>query len=166
MLDRSFARPIRSVLVIVAAATLFSACAAATDPSQADLAAALASNTRGRAVVADSAGEDAWPKDAIAIDAARIEGDSLVATVSHGGGCAKHAYQLVVSTLWMESFPVQVPARLSHDAHGDLCKALLRRELRISLEPLANAYRDSYQQPHGSVSIRLNGTDASLLYTF
>jgi hypothetical protein len=107
-----------------------------------------------------------WPSDPLTVTSAAVVGDSLVVAVEHGGGCATHDYQLVVSRSWMESFPVQVPARLSHGAHGDACKALIRRELRFSLLPVADAYRASYQQAHGSVSIRLAGSTAALLYTF
>lgn len=104
--------------------------------------------------------------DPIAIDSARVDGDTLAVSVSHGGGCSDHTYRLVVGTEWMESSPVQVGARISHDAHGDNCRALLRYNLRISLSPLADAYRASYQQNLGSVMIRLAGSSASLLYKF
>lgn len=106
------------------------------------------------------------PNDAIAIDSARVVGETLVAVVSHGGGCAEHSYQLVIATAWMESSPVQVRARIAHDANGDVCRALLRRELLIPLRPLADAYRSSYKQQHGSVSIQLTGTTAPLLFVF
>lgn len=107
-----------------------------------------------------------WPSDPLTVEAARIVGDSLVATVAHGGGCRDHEYRLVISTTWMESFPVQVPARISHNANGDVCKALLRREVRVSLAPLAQAYRDAYKQTNGSISLRLAGSPSGLLYTF
>ena len=106
------------------------------------------------------------PNDEISIDSAHVIGDELVAVVSHGGGCSEHTYQLVIGSAWMESSPVQVRARLAHNANGDPCRALLRRELNIDLRPLANAYNATYRQAHGSVSIQLTGTTAALLYTF
>jgi hypothetical protein len=150
-------------LPLVALAALLASCASGVDP---DSAPALSDDGRGQAVLSDADAEGRWPSDLLAIDQARVTGDTLVVAVSHGGGCADHSYQLVVSRIWMESFPVQVPARISHDAHGDRCKALLRRELRISLRPLADAYRAAYRQEHGTVAIRLAGASESLLYSF
>lgn len=109
---------------------------------------------------------DRLPNSAIAIDSARVVGETLVAVVSHGGGCTEHSYQLVIGTAWMESSPVQVRARLAHDANGDMCRALIRRELLIPLRPLADAYRSSYKQQHGSVSIQLTGSTSPLLFVF
>jgi hypothetical protein len=126
----------------------------------------LSPDGRGPAVLSDVADDSRWPSDPLAIDKASVDGDTLAVSVSHGGGCAQHSYQLVIARIWMESNPVQVPARISHDAHGDNCKALLRKDLRISLVPLADAYRAAYRQTHGSVSIRLTGWSAPLLYAF
>jgi len=39
-------------------------------------------------------------------------------------------------------------------------------ELRMSLRPLADAYRASYKQEHGSVAIQLSGATKGLLYVF
>lgn len=116
-----------------------------------------------RTVVTSDSG---MPSDPITIDSTRIDGDTLAVSVSHGGGCANHSYQLVIGTAWMESFPVQVRARIAHDANGDKCRALLRRNLRMSLRPLADAYRASYRQEHGAVSIQLSGATGALLYRF
>lgn len=110
--------------------------------------------------------DSAWPADAITIDSAHIDGDTLIAHIAHGGGCRTHDYQLVVGTAWMESFPVQAPGRMSHNAHGDPCKALLRRELRISLTPIADVYRVSYHRDHGTVSLLLTGSSSLLWYMF
>jgi hypothetical protein len=122
-------------------------------------------SSSGRAVLANEP-DSKWPRDPLTISNASVAGDTLVVAVEHGGGCATHTYQLVVSRAWMESLPVQVAARVSHDAHGDLCKALIRRDLRFSLAPVAETYRAAYRQQHGTVSIRLAGSSAELLYTF
>jgi hypothetical protein len=138
------------------------ACAnSATDGTSAPLSAAGAGS-----IVLGDPDDSRWPADPLTIEAAQIKADTLVATVVHGGGCRDHEYQVVVSTAWMESFPVQVPAKISHNANGDVCKALLRREVRVSLAPLAQAYRDAYRQTHGSVALRLAGSPTGLVYTF
>jgi hypothetical protein len=153
----------RTLLACFVLASL-AGCSSASDP-RGDLANAIGGDGD-QTVLLDPAGDSARPRDPVTIDSARVTGDSLFAYVTHGGGCAQHSYQLVVSTIWMESFPVQVPARISHDANGDNCKALLRREVGFSLAPLADAYRRGYQQTSGSISLRLSGSNASLIYRF
>jgi len=149
---------------IAAFVALIAGCNSSAEPSPAPElpASSLSTGTRGKAVVTDSA----WPADAITIDSAHIDGDTLIAHITHGGGCRTHDYQLVVGTAWMESFPVQAPGRVSHNAHSDPCKALLRRELRISLTPIADAYRLSYHREHGTVSLLLAGSSSLLWYMF
>jgi len=147
---------------IAAFVILVAGCNSSSEPSPVDFPSALSGDTRGQAVVTDSV----WPADAISIDSVHIDGDTLIADVTHGGGCRTHDYKLVVGTAWMESFPVQAPGRMSHDAHGDLCKALIRRELRISLTPIADAYRATYQREHGTVSLLLAGSSSLLWYMF
>ena len=73
---------------------------------------------------------------ALEITLARIQTDTLVLDVRYGGGCADHAFVLVASSAFAESFPVQSFMRLSHDARGDLCKALVsRRDARAAGPP-------------------------------
>ena len=159
---KPFRRPGRAALPLIAIA--ISACASGAVPEPAG--AVLTQDGRGQAVLSDQLDASRWPSDPITVENASVSGDTLAISVNHGGGCARHSYQLVISRTWMESNPVQVPALLSHDAHGDTCKALLRRDLRFSLTPLANAYRAAYQQAHGTVSIRLAGWTSPLVYSF
>ena len=152
---------VRRILGAIAAIVL-AACTSAADPELIRDPPTYSTDLRTTVVASDTG----MPNDPITIDSARVDGDTLVVSVAHGGGCANHTYQLVIGSAWMESFPVQVAARIAHDAHGDGCKALLRRDLRMSLRPLAEAYRASYQQESGTVSIRLAGTAEALLYKF
>lgn len=154
---------LRWTVGIVALVILGAGCNSSAEPSPIDLpSSSLSAGTRGRAVVTDSA----WAADPITIENAHIDGDTLIATVTHGGGCRTHDYQLIVGTAWMESFPVQAPGRMSHDAHGDPCKALLRHELRINLTPIADVYRVNYRREHGTVSLLLAGSSSLLWYMF
>jgi hypothetical protein len=145
---------------------LFTAAAACSHTEPATGLSADASQSSGGSAVLANEPDPKWPSDPLAISNASVVGDTLVVAVENGGGCAAHTYQLVVSRAWMESLPVQVAARVSHDAHGDLCKALIRRELRFSLTPVAETYRAAYQQQHGTVAIRLAGSSSELLYSF
>ena len=49
--------------------------------------------------------------------------------------------------------------RLVHDAHGDLCEAYLRRELRFSLNALRRLH-----QGEAAVVVVLDGFDGKLEY--
>jgi len=149
-------------LLGTAAAIVLAACSAPAGPEIIHDPPMFVIDLRGTVVT----GETGLPNDPIAIDSARVDGDTLVAVVTHGGGCTNHTYQLVIGSAWMESFPVQVGARIAHNANGDNCRALLRRSLRMSLRPLADAYRASYHQDHGTVSILLSGAPETLLYKF
>jgi hypothetical protein len=84
-----------------------------------------------------------FPADRAAITRAVLDGDELVLDVEHSGGCAEHDFALYAGG-FRESEPVQTVLHLAHDAHGDPCRALVRRELRFHLGPLQDAYRRSY----------------------
>jgi len=104
---------------------------------------ALASGTL--PIVVDHQTEpDKWPQDNVAIDELEILGDRMEMRVSYGGGCAVHDLKAVAWGGWMESFPVQVRAFLSHDAKGDPCDAFITRDVSFDLGPLKLAYEESY----------------------
>ena len=110
-----------------------------------------------------------WPADALVVDAARIERDTLVLDVTHGGGCADHEYAVVAWNGWLESHPVQVGALIAHDSHDDPCDGLLSPTLRFDLRPLKDAYRDAYGPGEATLIIRLSapgGPALSLAYDF
>jgi hypothetical protein len=120
-----------------------------------------------RAVIVGSTDGPEWPADLVTITRARIDvRDTLTVDVEYGGGCATHRLRLLIGRAFMESFPVQVRARLSHDAGGDRCKALIRRSLRIDLSALRDAYRTAYRTSNGSILIRLVGAPEPVLYVF
>lgn len=108
----------------------------------------------------------AWPSDPLTIESATITGDVLQATVNFGGGCARHRIALLIGHVFMESHPVQVHARLAHDADGDMCKALLKRTLTFDLTPLKRRYRASYGGGSAAIIINLSGLPRSLRYDF
>jgi len=107
-----------------------------------------------------------WPSDRYSLNEAKIEGDRLVLEVQHGGGCKEHEYKLVVSDRFRESEPVQAEALLSHDAHGDLCKALVHAKLEADLTPLKKRWQSQYQRESGRIQLRLEGVDRTVVYSF
>lgn len=108
----------------------------------------------------------AWPSDPLTIQSATITGDVLHATVNFGGGCARHRIALLIGHVFLESHPVQVHARLAHDANGDMCEALLTRTLTFDLTPLKRRYRASYGGGSAAIIINLSGLPRSLRYDF
>ena len=110
--------------------------------------------------------------DAAAIEEASIEGDLLSLKTAYGGGCRKHDFKLYGSTSFLESYPVQTDVFLSHDAHGDACRALLHDELLFDLSPLKRAYRQMYHGDEGSIYLRIHVPEVGeilqllLLYEF
>lgn len=95
-------------------------------------------------VVDMNTGPDAWPGDSFTYQDIRIQGDKLMMDITHGGGCAQHHFALVAHGGWMESDPVKISTFLSHDGHGDMCDALLLRNLTFDLLPLKMAYQEAY----------------------
>jgi len=120
----------------------------------------------GQIVITPNADNPHWPSDAVTIEGFTIKGDSLELDVNFGGGCRDHSFVLLADAAWMESYPVQVAVRLSHDANGDACKALLSPVLRFDLTPLKAAYSSSYQASTGIIKLNLRGASGSLTYTW
>lgn len=107
---------------------------------------------------------EAWPSDPVEIREASVRDDVLTLRVRYGGGCVEHDFALVVEEVFLESHPVQMPARLSHDAHGDLCRALVAATLRFDLAPVKEAYLSVYGADPGALILRL--PDRRIRYPF
>lgn len=81
--------------------------------------------------------------DPATIDSAHVVGDILHLHLSYGG-CGTHAVALLQTGPFMESFPVQVPLSLAHDANGEACRMLVRSQERFDLTALKESYRKAY----------------------
>ena len=97
-----------------------------------------------RIILHDGTGTVSWPTDAAAIEEVNLVGDVLRLRVTHGGGCAHHDFKLYGCTSFMESYPTQTTARLSHDAHSNRHEAFISKELRFDISPLKRAYQYMY----------------------
>ncbi len=71
--------------------------------------------------------------DFVAIPSAGLKGDKLIIDVIHSGGCRQHTFQLDWDGSFLKSNPAQAVLRLSHNANGDTCKALIRERLQFDL---------------------------------
>ncbi|WP_257452598.1 hypothetical protein [Archangium lipolyticum] len=108
------------------------------------------------------------PKDDIIIKGLELQGDTLVASVMHSGGCKEHTYDL----LWKGDFQktaagaAQAELVLAHDANGDACEALLNRTASFDLGPLKQRWREQNKSEHGAVELRFTGSQATVRYAF
>jgi len=92
--------------------------------------------------------------DEYIIQDARVEADSLIVDISHGGGCEEHEYQMFWDGLLLETFPPQVNLSLFHNANGDFCEAALFETLSIDLSSLP---------AEDGLIINLDGFDGDLI---
>lgn len=106
-----------------------------------------------------TADPSAWPELPLSIVDVHIEGDSLFATVQHGGGCGEHAYALESSGPMMKSLPPKQPLRWVHRSPGDPCRALIQQNVAASLLPFRGT-------PRGITLIQLEGWEEALPYTY
>jgi hypothetical protein len=104
--------------------------------------------------------------DEYALDAAAIMGDTLVVTVSYGGGCEDHFFALDASAAFAESSPVQLVVALAHHANGDVCEAWLTQDYLFDLTLLKTRYQAEYQQDAGVIVLLLEETASELVYKF
>lgn len=97
--------------------------------------------------------------DPATIDSASIGGDVLLLYMSHGG-CTPHTFELLTSGVFLESYPVQVPALLAHDGKGEPCRALFRPIARFDLTALKRTYQQAYG-PTGALVLQVKAPGAS-----
>jgi hypothetical protein len=140
---------VRLVTILAAALTACSAAAPVTAPAGSVQAGGI-----GGVVLTET--PNRWRHDAYQFMSARVQGDTLHVDVQYGGGCETHDFALLVTPIFMESFPVQMSGTLAHDAKGDRCRALVGSTLRFDLSPLKRLYQQAYG--HGSATIQLSVT--------
>lgn len=153
------------IAICAAAIAVFTACDAsdaAAPHGRADVLGSPAGDPP--TVLVDEGESEAWPSDPVEIREASVRDDVLTLRVRYGGGCVEHDFALVVEEVFLESHPVQMPARLSHDAHGDPCRALVAATLRFDLVPVTEAYLSVYGAEPGTLILRL--PDRRIRYPF
>jgi hypothetical protein len=98
-----------------------------------------------------------WPMDPWTFVSHALDGDTLTLSIQYGGGCRVHRFALLVDPVFRESHPVQVSARLAHDADGDMCRALISEDLHFDLAPLRRHYQEAYGEGPGVIAFILEG---------
>ena len=106
------------------------------------------------------------PTDPVDIAAVSLDANTMTVELGYGGGCAEHLLGLCWTGEFLESAPVQINAYVAHDSTGDSCEAYLSETREFDLQPLADAYLETYGGDQGAVSINLEGWNSGLLYEF
>ncbi len=83
-------------------------------------------------------------RDAFSITDCMIEENTLIMRVQYGGGCREHDLRLFMQPTFMESYPVQAALYLQHDAHRDMCEALITEEVRFDIRKISWLYYRFY----------------------
>ena len=110
---------------------------------------------------------DRFGTDAFALNTATIDGDILKVSLSYSGGCKTHQFTLVASDTFLESFPVQLPVYIAHNANGDTCEAYPTEDYHFDLTPIKTMYQEAYRQQAGTIILRLkDAPNADLIYEF
>ena len=98
------------------------------------------------------------PRDDVMINDVSIVNNKLVLNVSYSGGCKEHLFKLIASDSWLESYPVQTPILLSHDANNDNCEAFITETLSFNLLPLKERYQELYKESSATIKLRIEGS--------
>lgn len=111
-----------------------------------DAVSAIAPLVRGTpsVIVAPHTTDADWPRDPYELGEVVLDGPLLRVEVSYSGGCALHPMDLVLWGGWMESYPVQINALISHRDADDPCDAIVSEVRSFDLGGLARAYRKAY----------------------
>ncbi len=84
---------------------------------------------------------DDYANDALEMDTAYIEDNTLYISIRHSGGCTDHVYKLLMYPITCATPPLPKPIFwLSHDAKGDLCETYLENIVCFDLSTLKNYY--------------------------
>jgi hypothetical protein len=97
------------------------------------------------------------PRDSLRINDVSLVGNKLVMKLSYGGGCKDHVFQLIASDEWLESYPVQTPILLSHEANDDPCEAFFTERFIFDLSPLKDRYQELYRDNSATIRLRIMG---------
>lgn len=84
--------------------------------------------------------------DRSSIDSAYVKDDILHVFIEYNGGCRTHRFSLISSGTYLESYPVQLPMALAHDALSDPCRAMKHTVERFDLTSVKRTYLGNYKQ--------------------
>jgi len=83
-------------------------------------------------------------KDMANVKNVSLVGDELIFDIEYGGGCEEHELNLFAYKEIMESNPAQVTVRLSHNSNGDMCEALISKNVSFDLSSLKKYLKQNF----------------------
>lgn len=152
-----------TTLAAILATTMFAACANTITEAESPFSMTTADGQPAVLLVMDR--ED-WPHDAYEFLSMKLVGDILDVSVRYGGGCRTHEFALLVTPVFLESYPVQMRGSLAHNANGDPCRALIGHALRLDLTPLRRLYAESYGRSSDTIMLHIEGWPDPVRYSF
>lgn len=87
---------------------------------------------------------------------AKIDDDVLILRTSYTGGCKEHYFNLYSLLFFMESNPVQISMRLSHNSNSDPCDRLVFDTLYFSLSSLKKLFSEQYRSNSGEIILNIH----------
>jgi len=83
--------------------------------------------------------------DSFKINSVEKIDDILEVSVSYGGGCKQHSFEIIWDGIVYTDAPSNINLFIIHDAKNDNCEALVTESLSINLKDLIgdNTYKDS-----------------------
>jgi len=76
--------------------------------------------------------------DGYQLDSLEMDGSDILVTLSYGGGCETHEWELCWNGLLAESFPMQASLELGHNANNDPCDGWLTETLRFDVSSISS----------------------------
>jgi hypothetical protein len=98
---------------------------------------------------------DSLYTDPAVIVSANIENDILKLIVNYTGGCKEHYLELYSEMAFLESIPVQLNMKLSHNANDDICDRLVRDTLYFDLKTVKGLFFNYYGSSVGMVILNI-----------
>jgi hypothetical protein len=124
----------------------------AADPS---IPCGLDTPQQGKVFIMGFAGVEKYTPDGAQISHAELRADQkLFLRMQYGGGCERHDLSLHAELYHSPNGNGHVlNLYLSHNAHNDMCEALLGREMEFDLTEVMDVYATTYT--HGKVQVRV-----------
>ena len=105
--------------------------------------------------------EKDYISDPITIDAVEIRMNIMYIDVTYSGGCEKHDFRVIGSSMIAKSMPPIRSVKLVHKANGDTCREIKKVKLEVYIDDLA------YQKEAGSeIFLNVAHWKERLLYTY
>ena len=99
--------------------------------------------------------------DPIKIQGVRCKGNILLITVSYGGGCGEHSFEVNGSKAVIKSIPKKRSVKLTHTNHKDYCKSIVEKTIEVDIKELSGIKKRG-----SKIFLLLDGWGEAIEYIF